>query len=202
MLKIILSPSFETYIPLNDLEQQLALVNLSHLMPTRNGNRAAVMREMDNLSEEYGVKFKMVKESRRDIMWSVKLGRKNLGTYMLVYHIIKGNPRPHFEGSKPRIVEKAASMEDKALFADIVSRLNEALRNPGIFFYNFHRAVREWMKVTAAVVERRETGNGVVKEKMNSHIFYFENSYLTQMKALEEIYSKYGGKLNLEVIDD
>jgi hypothetical protein len=200
MIKVSLSPKFDQYYGKDDLERDLGSVNLSHLMPTDKGARRAFFRVVNDLEQELGISFKIIKETKRDIMWSVGSGRKGLGTYMVIYGEYGQKKLPTFSGSKSRSVNKARTMEDAKLFDEILEKLDEALTNPGINSYTFHLHSVDWLRQISSVIEPRPTGNGRQKT-VGSHYYYLEDGFLIDLQNLSGIYEKFNMTVKIERVE-
>lgn len=194
VIKVSFSPVYDTYVGRNDLEQALASVNLTELMPSETGARIAFFRTIRALEEEEGVRFQVLKETYRDIMWAVYLGRKNLGTYMVSYGIRgRHDKRPSFKSSKYKCINKAKTSDDKKLFNEVCASLNEAIDNAGINCYSFHLKVLGYMKANAAVVQDKINSYGP-----RSWNFYMDEAYRAQLEVICNIYTMFNAKYNWE----
>lgn len=197
MIKVTISPRFDTFMTLNDLEQDLSAANLTHLLPTDRGARKNFYRTMRQAAESYGVTFEVLKESRRDIMWEINDdGKRKIGTYMVTYNIPFKGAIPKFAGSKSRSVNKGRTADERRRFIDICRVLDDCLYNPATNSYTFHLRVSEYMKSIADVIVPRETGAYQLDKTVKSWYYYLDDRYLPEIKALMEIYNKFNMQIN------
>lgn len=198
-LQVTLGQSKTGYLPKNDLERELSATNFPHLMVEQNGARLAFLRELKNISDGYGVRFDMTKDTPHEIMWSVYLGRANLGTYVVLYKTDRYKS-PTWIGAKPRVYDKTRDKIAAQLFADIVLRLNEQLTNPSVNSYSFHLRAKVWVDSIAEMKLPRSTSVGS-KQTPNTEDYLVNVNYINDIKALARIYSLFGMSLTYELVE-
>lgn len=190
-------PVFDGYMRKDDLERELRLAHLSHLMLDEDGARKAFFREIKNIMDEYGVMFKVEKDTRHEILWSIWMGRSNYGSYMVVYNTAKYR-NPVWAGSKSRNVDKTKDKIAAQTFADIVLRLNETLSNHAMNSYSFHQKTRKWLGNVAEMKLPRST---TIHGKTNNTEDYLINvNYLNQIQSLSRIYSLFNMSLTYKEV--
>lgn len=199
--KVTLSPKFDTYLGRNDLEQALSAANLSNLMPNENGRRRAFNRTMLSIEEAHGVKFNVIKETSRDIMWSVHLGNRNLGTYMLLYGLTRAKKLPVFAGTKSRVIDKTRFNTHKQLFFQICSELDSCLYNPGVNGYSVHLRTVEHIKSLADSIEPRQHGMGLETEAKSAY-YYLAPKHKQFIEDLASIYSKFQMTVTYTIVQE
>jgi hypothetical protein len=199
--RVSLSPKFNTYLSRKELEDTLNSVGLIHLMTSESGNRRAFHRTMKQIEKDHGLKFKVIKESNRDIMWEVRKGTRTLGVFMLTYGERGPRKLPGWLGSRSRSINKARFPEDKVTFDQIVKELNECLQNPGVNGYTIHLKVLELLKSTADVIESRPTGVRSDLQEKQSAYYIMSHEYLPVLKNLEIVYEKFDMKITIEPLE-
>ncbi len=195
--RVSLSPKFDTYLGRTELETALTAAGLMNLMPTENGNRKAFFRTIKQLERDKGLSFTVLKESHRDIMWSVHHGGHNLGTYMIIYGEGGTKKLPIWLGSKSRNISKGRTGVDQTLFAEVVDVLNKCLQNPGVNGYTIHLRVVDYLKINADVIESRPTGVPSDLQEKQSKYFIMNETWLPKLQNLEVIYEKFGMKVDM-----
>lgn len=195
-IHVSLSPKFDGRMREDDLERELTSSNLFHLMPSvEDGARKAFFREIKEIQEEYGVAFKIEKDTNHEILFSIHKGRANWGSYMVIYHTAK-YAKPVWYGSKSRVLDRTAGSPH---FIDITKRLNETLANHYLNSYTFHQRTRAWLqKISELRLPRSTTLGG----KTNNTEDYLVNLiYLNNIKSLARIYSLFGMTLTHQEVE-
>lgn len=188
----------DTYLGKEELETHLRSAGLDELLPQKDRTQTSFLRTMQQIENKTGLKFTVLKESHADTLWSVFLGRRNLGNYM----VIRGNRAtknadPSWKGSKSRSYPKAKSKEDKVLFEEAVAKLDSALENPESNSYMIHLKTVEYLKQRAYFIETHNVGYSGQK----TTDFIMEESYLQVLEDLQSLYSKFGMKFTIEPVE-
>ncbi len=198
--KVSLHPRYDTTMELNDLELVLGPANFSEIMPSDSGARKNFYFAMKNIASQYGVTFKLQKETTRDVVWSLHQGKAHLGTYMVVLgDRSHADRRPVWRGCKSRKQERGRFATDRALARDIFAALDDALSTRSCNSWTFHRLVAAWMRRNADLVEPRPSGNGKQKE-MKSSYYYMSVSHKDSLDIITDLYGRFNMNITLEEV--
>jgi hypothetical protein len=196
--KISLSPRYDTYWGREELALELHRANLLTLLPANNGVKRAFFRQMDHLNTE-GIQFVELKESTRDKSWSVYRGlkRKPIGSILVTWgQAARGAV---WQGSKVKFKYLTKTTEGTAAMDRVKFLLTDALTNPGVNAYTFHKKVLEYFNTIADIkLPRTHMGINNTEVPQISYYYVIDDKYKIKLQWIESIYIQFGMSLNWE----
>ncbi len=190
---VTLSPAYDKYLGLNDLEKELSAANLLKLLPANHGVQASFKRTVKGLASE-GIELKQIKQSPRDISWAVekKSHRKPIGSILLTYGRAKDNT-VSWTGSRIKVKTLVKSAGVSETMNRINAQLKEALDNPGVNAYTFH--LRVLKLINTICINKIIRTIAYSPDSQVNYSYVIEDKNLPMVEKLAEIYAMFGMKI-------